>query len=135
MKPLPQFSQSQREAIDPIMRLPLPSINILLLDLQIFDAIWLCDDLFSRVKICNSLIFQVICWKGLKLYTSHFYLSLPGCAFTQGLAVRVNHFTVADTAALQKLTESRAIAEDAVALVRKRVMAQIDVSPIKTTLG
>ena len=38
------------------------------LDLQAFDAIWLCNDLFSHVKICNSLIFQVIYWKGLKWY-------------------------------------------------------------------
>jgi filamentous hemagglutinin family protein len=45
-------------------------------------------------------------------------LPLPGGGFTQGLAVRLNHFTVADTAALQKLTENTAIAEDAVALVR-----------------
>jgi len=35
-------------------------LPILLLDLQVFDAIWLGDDLFSRFNISNSLILSVI---------------------------------------------------------------------------
>jgi hypothetical protein len=47
---------------------PTFSLFSLILDLQVFDAIWRSIDLFSRVKICNSLIFQVIYKKCLKLY-------------------------------------------------------------------
>ena len=35
-------------------------IKVIILDVLVFDVIWLCDDLFLSFKIYNSLIFKVI---------------------------------------------------------------------------